>query len=260
MFIAFEDRPSDSPFIERVWTSYSERAGEFVSVASPLVEMVVTRFRNQLFLTVRGPETRATRAECPPEGEWVGIRFTLGTFLPRFPPGSIGDRRDVTLPGAATRAFWLGGSAWEFPDFENAETFVSRLARKGLLVREPGVDAWIHHEPHRQSLRSARRHFLRATGITHAAFRSISRARYATALLRDGAPILDVVQRAGYFDQPHLSRSLVRLIGQTPAEIARGNTQLSFLYKTRTDPADMLALDEPNGLGIGAVCGAVPHV
>ena len=51
----------------------------------------------------------------------------------------------------------------------------------------------------------------------------------------EGLPILVVVQRAGYFDQSHLSRSLTRLIGQTPAQIARGERQLSFLYKTSAD-------------------------
>jgi dihydrofolate reductase len=40
------------------------------------------------------------------------------------------------------------------------------------------------------------------------------------------------VYQAGYFDQPHLIRSLTRRIGQTPAEVVRGHRQLSFLYKT----------------------------
>lgn len=232
MFIAFEDRPSESPLVERIWTSYSERSGAFLSVASSHCEMVVTRYRGQIFMTIRGPETRATLAECPSEGEWVGIRFRHGTFLPEFPPGSISDRRDVTLPGAAAHAFWLNGSAWEFPDFENADTFVARLARKGLLRRDESVEAWLQNDPKCVSLRSAQRHMLRATGITHAALRSVERARYATNLLRAGLPILDVVDRCGYFDQPHLSRALGRLIGQTPGEITRHTKQLSFLYKT----------------------------
>jgi len=235
MFIVFEDRPSDSPFVERVWASYSERAGEFLSVASPLWEMVVTRLRGQTFMTVRGPETRATIADCPPDGEWVGIRFKFGTFLRHLLPGAMGDRKDVTLAGAATRSFWLNGSAWEFPDFENADAFVARLARKGLLSRDRLVDAWMRNEPLPLSLRSTERHMRYATGITCAAFRSIQRARHATTLLREGQPILDVVQRAGYFDQPHLSRSLTRLIGQTPAQLARADRQLSFLYKTSAD-------------------------
>ena len=235
MFIVFEDRPSDSPLVERVWTSYSERAGEFLSVASPHWEMVVTRLRGQMYMTIRGPETRATIAECPADAEWVGIRFKFGTFLPHLLPGAMGDRNDVTLAGAGARSFWLQGSAWEFPDFENADTFVARLARKGLVARDCVVDAWMRNEPQPLSLRSTQRRILRAGGITREAFRSIARARYATSLLRDGVPILDVVERAGYYDQPHLSRSLRRLIGQTPAQIARRAQQLSFLYKTSAD-------------------------
>jgi hypothetical protein len=235
MFIVFDDRPSDSPFVERVWTSYSERAGDFLSVASPHWEMVVTRLRGQMYMTVRGPETRATIAECPADGEWVGIRFKFGAFLPDLLPGTMGDRKDVTLAGATMRSFWLNGSAWEFPDFDNAETFVARLARKGLLVRDSVVDGWLRNEPQRLSRRSAQRRILHAGGITRATFRSIARARYATSLLRDGVPILDVVTEAGYYDQPHLCRSLSRLIGQTPAQIARGTEQLSFLYKTAGD-------------------------
>jgi hypothetical protein len=36
----------------------------------------------------------------------------------------------------------------------------------------------------------------------------------------------------GYFDQAHLTRSLTRLIGQTPGRIVKAEQQLSFLYKT----------------------------
>jgi hypothetical protein len=34
MFILFDDRPSDSPFIERVWRCHSERGGLFYSIAA----------------------------------------------------------------------------------------------------------------------------------------------------------------------------------------------------------------------------------
>jgi len=40
-----------------------------------------------------------------------------------------------------------------------------------------------------------------------------------------------VVHETGYYDQAHLTRSLQRFIGQTPARIAQGNEQLSLLYK-----------------------------
>lgn len=236
MFLNFEDRPSDSSFIERVWRSRTERGGPFVSIAAANFEMAVTRHRGKTFLTLRGPETRATTIDCPSDGEWLGIRFKLGTFIPTVPPGQLLDRNDVTLPDASTRSFWLNGSAWEYPSFENAETFVARLIQKGIITRDPAVDAVVRGELPAQSLRTAQRHFLRATGLTHGTVRQIERARYATNLLRHGTSILDTVHEAGYFDQAHLTRSLKHLIGQTPGPIGRGQTQLSFLYKTEPLP------------------------
>ena len=231
-FLTFEERLSDSPLIERVWRSRSERADTFLSVAQCHFEMAVTRHRGRMFITLRGPETKATTAHCPAEGEWLGIRFTLGTFMPQFTPSSLRDRNDVTLRDATRRSFWLNGSAWEYPSFDNAETFVKRLVAKGLVVRDAAVEAALRDAPQPLSLRSEQRHFLLATGVTRGMARQTERARYAVNLLRQGVSILDVVDRAGYFDQAHLTKSLKYRIGQTPAEIVRAPRQLSFLYKT----------------------------
>jgi Helix-turn-helix domain len=232
MLLNFEARLSDSPFVERIWRCHSERAGVFHSMAASHWEMVVTRHRGQAFLTVRGPETKATTADCPAEGEWVAIRFKLGTFMPLLPTRNLRDRSDVTLPEATSRSFWLNGSAWQYPDFENAETFVKRLVHAGLIVVDPSIDAALRGHRQELSTRSAQRHFLQATGITHSAIRQIERARHATNLLKRGVSILDTVHAAGYFDQAHLTRSLKYRVGQTPAQIIRGEEQLSFLYKT----------------------------
>lgn len=232
MWLTIEDRLSDSRLVERVWRSHSQSAGTLLSVAASSFEIVVTRHQGKTLLTVRGPETKATRADYPADAEWLGVRFKVGTFLPGLLPGSLLDRRDVTLPRASTRAFWLNGSAWEYPSFENADVFVSRLVRKGVIARDSVVEAVMHRRPQTLSLRSTQRRFLRATGITYSTWRQIERARHATSLLREGVSILDAVYQAGYFDQPHLTRSLTRRIGQTPAQIVQGVRQLSLLYKT----------------------------
>jgi AraC-like DNA-binding protein len=239
MFLVFEDRRSDSPYVERVWRSHSERAGTFVSVASSHLEMVVSRIRGRVFLTLRGPETRPSAADCPADGEWVGIRFTLGTYLPKHPTGALIDRQDEQMLDLGQR-FWLDDDAWEYPTFEDAETFVGRLARRGIIARDEAVAATVQRDPLPLSRRTAQRHFLHAAGISQARFLQIERARYATNLLRSGVSILDAVHEAGYFDQAHLTRSVRQFIGQTPAGIARGDEQLSFLYKTPLPGAPML--------------------
>jgi len=240
-FIHFEERASDHPFVEKVWRCHSERADRFVSVAANNFEMVVTKLGSKEFLTLRGPETTATTLDCPAAGEWVAIRFKLGTYMPRFLPGSLRDHKDVTLPPATSRSFWLNGSAVQYPSFDNAETFVGGLAKSGVLSRDPMVEDTLLGRLGEPSLRSAQRHFLKSTGLTYSTFRQIERARYATILLREGVSILDVVSRLGYFDQAHLTRSLRRFIGETPTKIIQHQMQLSFLYKT-TSTAEAIFL------------------
>ena len=99
--------------------------------------MVITRLQGKTILSVRGPESKPTRWHCPEEGEWLGIRFNLGTLMPQLPPSSLVDQ-SLTLPNASETSFWLNGVAWDFPDFENADFFVRRLVHDGLLMREPG--------------------------------------------------------------------------------------------------------------------------
>jgi AraC-like DNA-binding protein len=233
-FIHFEDRPSDHPFVEKVWRCHSDRADTFLSVAANSFEIAITRLGGKSFLTLRGPETTASALDCPAEGEWFCVRFKVGTFMPRFLPGSLRDHNDVTLPAATGHSFWLNGSVLEYPNFDNAEIFVKRLAKSGIVLRDPIVDDTLLRRPCKLSLRSGQRHFLRSTGITYNTFRQIERARYATILLREGVSTLDVVSSLGYFDQAHLTRSLRRFIGQTPTQITRGQKQLSFLYKTNS--------------------------
>jgi hypothetical protein len=226
-----EDRPSDSPYVERVWRAHSEGGGSFLSVAECRSELVVTRHQGRVTVTVRGPETRVTRLSYPPDAQWRGIRLKPGAFLPSLPARDLVDG-DVTLPNAMNASFWLEGSAWQVPDYENADTFVAWLVSAGQLVIDPAVPAALRGELTDASLRTVQRRFLHATGVTRGAARQIERARYATLLLKRGDSIADVTYEAGYFDQPHLTRSLKRLIGQTPAELRDGSEELSFMYKT----------------------------
>jgi len=234
MIFTFDERPSDSSFVERIWRTQSERAGSFSSVAMSHWEMVVTRYKGNTILTVRGPESKATPLHVSLVGaEFFGIRFKLGTLMPHLPASGLVDG-DVNLPDASSKSFWLNGSAWQFPDYDNADTFVDRLVREGLLVRDPVIETALHGQLKDLSIRTVRRHFLRTTGLTQSTIRQIERARYATVLLQQDVSILDAVYKAGYFDQPHLTRSLKYFIGQTPAQIMEkcGPEQLSFLYKT----------------------------
>ncbi len=220
MIFTFEERPSDSSFVEMIWRTQSVGGGSFISLAESHWGIVVTRQRDRTYLTVRGPETKALPAPIPEDAEFFGITFRLGTFMPHLPARNLVDG-ETNLPEATRQSFWLNGSAWQFPDYDNADTFVDRLVRNGLLVCEPVVEAALRGELNDLSLRSVQRRFVRATGLTHGAVYQIERARQAMLLLQQGVSILDTVEQAGYADQPHLTRSLKRFLGQTPAQIIR---------------------------------------
>jgi AraC-like DNA-binding protein len=229
-----EERPSDSPFVELVWHSRSDAGGAFISTAESHWEMVVTKYQDRTTLTVRGPETRATPAFCPPDAEFCGIVFKAGAFMPNFPASMVMDRRDLNLPLASSQSFWLNSSAWQFPAFENADAFINRLMREDLLVYDPLIDATLREQPQPMSRRTVQRRFLQATGLTYNGIYQIQRARRATTLLKQGMSILDVVELAGYSDQPHMTRALKYLMGLTPAQITSKNiaAPMSFLFKT----------------------------
>jgi len=234
MDLTAEERLSDSPFVETIWHSHNEKSGDFTSIANTSWGIVIGKVQGQTVVTVRGPETRATPAFCPPDAEFYGIQFKLGTIMPDLPARRLMDRCDAILPEASSRSFWLKGSAWPLFDFDNAESFVDRLVRDELLVFDPIVGAALQGHSIHTSLRTVQRRFLQATGLTHGALSQIKRARYATKLLKQGVSILDTVDLAAYADQPHLTRSLKHYIGQTPAQIAdEGRLErLSFLFKT----------------------------
>jgi hypothetical protein len=229
-------RESESPYVATVWHSVNEHLSPFISMAQSQWGMVISRCQGKSSLTIRGPETRATPAWSPPDAEFIGILFKPGTLMPLFPARDLMDRCDVTLPESTRQSFELNGERWQFPDYENVETFIEWLVGEGLLVHDPLVADALNGLPVDSSLRTVQRRFLQATGLTHSTIDQIRRARFATRLLKQGTSILDTVDLAGYADQPHLTRSLKRFIGLTPNQISSENRQeaLSFLFEMQS--------------------------
>jgi AraC-like DNA-binding protein len=151
---------------------------------------------------------------------------------------------EMLLPDATSQSFWLKSSAWQFPDFENVETFVDRLVHDDLLVCDPVVTAVLQDQPHDLSPRTIRHRFLQATGMTRNQIYQIERAQRAAFLLNQGVSILDTAYELGYFDQPHLTRALKQWVGYTPAQLYRSDITCQFIqdssllpeYKTEYNP------------------------
>lgn len=214
-------RSTNPSFVEVLWHTHSDRAGTFTSVAASNWEMVITTLNGKTRITVRGPETKASQADFPAAAEFFGITFKLGAFMPDLPVKPLLDRQDMTLPKASSNSFWLHGSVWELPTFENADVFIDRLIRQGILVRDPLIEAAVQGHMPNLSIRSLQSHFLQATGLTYKTIQQIERAHTAVLLLEQGTTIFDTAFELGYFDQSHLTNSLKRFIGKTPMQIAQ---------------------------------------
>jgi AraC-like DNA-binding protein len=221
MSALFESRLSDSPYIEVIWRGYVESDYAPICPADAHWNLLFTRYQDEIRVSVEGPTSRFTLKHHPEGAEFLVIKFKLGTTMPvsELSPGILVNA-DTVLPEASGDSFWLNGSAWQFPNFENVEEFVARLAREDLLVQEPLVTSVLQDQEKEVSSRTVRRRFLSSTGLTPKVIQQIARAQQAAARLEQGVPILDVTYEVGYSDQPHLTRSLKRFYGQTPAQIA----------------------------------------
>jgi AraC-like DNA-binding protein len=219
----FEELPLGSPLVGTTWRTSSgpEPDEAMISSAVSQWEIVVTRQAAGCWLTLRGPETKASTAPIPRDARFFGITFSHGTYMPHLPMRRLVDS-SLTLPPASLTSFWLDGSAWEIPSPDNADVFVDRLERAGLLVHDPVVVAALHDDVAGLSKRTVERRVARATGLTQGAIRQMQRADRAVELLGRGVPALEVARRTGYADQPHMTRSLKHLVGQTPSQIAVG--------------------------------------
>lgn len=220
MSMISEDRLSDSPYIESVMRGWTMSEGMSIRPAEIHWHMVFVKHPGGTHALVVGPLTSSGTASWGGGAEILWIKFKLGVFMPHLPTKDYLDGEQI-LPDASSERFWLKGAAWQIPDFENVETFIDHLVREEDLVRDPVVNATLQDQPIGMSPRTVRHRFLQATGQTQSHIHQYERALKAASLLRHGVPILDTVFEAGYFDQPHLTRSLKQFLGYTPARVIR---------------------------------------
>jgi len=212
------------------------------SVASETWGLVFWRQGAASYAAATGPETRAGSAPVPEEADFVGIQFALGTSLRIAPASSLVDS-GIELPVASRSRFWLGADRWEMPTADDAERFVARLVAVGALVRDSLVQEVLDGRPFDGTTRTLERRFRAATGLTRGAIVQIERARAAADLLVAGCATTDVVERLGFYDEPHLARALRRYVGRTATQLRERRGGALALSDLTLDAVD--GLDDP---------------
>jgi AraC-like DNA-binding protein len=221
--LSFDVVSGPSRRVVRIWSAACDVQTDMSSIAKVNPMIAFARIGGITTVHLRGPETQATTATCPSGAEFFGAELRIGAYLPMFPPARIANMQDGILPTLPDGRILIDNQPWEMPTPQNLDVFVDHLERAGLLVFDPLVEELRHvgtvgNVPER----TAQSRFVRAVGLPRRKVQVIERARRAAELLRAGVSIPDVVCDAGYYDQPHLTRALRQLIGQTPAEVARG--------------------------------------
>lgn len=214
--------------LTQIWSAECDSPTAFSSLASTTAGIGFARIAGSWAVHLRGPATRATTMVCSADSEYFGADFQLGAYLPMFPPGRLTNLRDSVLPTLPDGRILLDGRAWEMPTPQNLDVFIDRLRREGLLLVDPMIDELRHGTVRSMPARTAQTRFLRAVGLPLRTLELIERARHAVRMLHAGRTIAEVALAAGYYDQPHLTRSLRRFIGHTPAQVARGSVTLGL--------------------------------
>lgn len=219
MTILFEQRASDSPYIESVTRGCTVSNGRTIRPAEYCWHMVFVKEHRNFHPIIAGPFTSAGNVSWSKNAEILWIKFKPGVFMPHIPFNQLLNN-EMALPDATGHAFWLKSSIWACPTYDNTEIFVNRLVQDEILVRDSVVIAVLQGQSHDMAPRTVRHRFQRATGQTQKQIQQAMRAMRATSLLQNGVSILDTAYELGYTDQSHLTHSLKLFIGHTPGQLA----------------------------------------
>ncbi len=82
----YQERPSDSPFVQSFAWGRAEQAGVSVLYPDCTWYLLLTRHAGRTRLVVGGPVSQVWQLPHAAGTEWLGIRLPLGSFLPHLPP------------------------------------------------------------------------------------------------------------------------------------------------------------------------------
>ena len=217
-----QSRPVDSPYLESISSIRFTAAGETLMRPDGCWDIAILKRGDDVQVLRTGLTTRSVVYQHDAGDEILVISFKPSTFMPLM-PGEIMRDEGVMLEKFGGRNFWIGTDVREIPTFENADVFVERLVRDGIVENNDIVASVVEGHAKAMSERTMQRHFLRTTGLTYKSFTLIERAQKAMSLLRMGRPAADVAFALGYADQAHLINSLKAIMGETPGQIVRAS-------------------------------------
>lgn len=170
-----------------------------------------------LSVELYGPSLRPRLLEGHADEEYWGIEFKAYVTLAAISKGRI--LNSSTLLPTVDNSLLIGNKRYAIPAYGELEKFAQQLRKDGVVMADQRIDRALQGDEIGFSERSRQRHFKSVTGLTKKQIQQLRRARYAFYLLQTGCSLPQAAVAAGYADQPHMTRSLKLLRGETPAQI-----------------------------------------
>jgi len=212
------DSASAARFIARI--EQVDYVAAAVEVARPdgTWDLVFRQSGNGLMVLQTGQTDRAVHLPGEAGDRYFNIAFRPEVYMPRRPGAGMANQGHVHAL-AGRRDCLIDGQRLALPTFDNAEQFVLALAQHGLLEVDPLVRRAAQGGWRTLDDRSLQRHNAHVTGLSPKKLQQIVRADAAAGLLLQGLRPADVAAELGYTDQAHLTNSLRRILGVTPAQL-----------------------------------------
>ena len=211
-----EDSPH--PLINCTWYANAEHDGVYTDPANEYWSMAfVKRSDKSSGVEVYGPSLRPRILEGFAGEEYWGVEFKAHATLIAISKGELLNA-DISLPVVDT-SFLIGVQCYQIPTYKKLEHFVQQLQEDGIVIADSRIERALQGSDAGLSQRSRQRHVKNVTGLTKKQIEQLKRARHAYYLIQTGHSLPDAAITAGYADQPHMTRSLKLLRGETPTQI-----------------------------------------
>lgn len=211
-------RPSPHPLVDTVWATRNISDGVYSATPDgswDLIVLIQPDGGKQMMIT--GQATKPMDVPYQKDTSSVVISFARGAYIPAY-AGKLVDSFEI-LGNTDAEHFILCGETFAFPSYDTAEKLVESLVASKLLLADPVIYTADNTNTWAASKRSHQRHFAEHTGISEKSFAQIERAKKAVRQLQGGKPVRDVAADTGYSDQPHLTRSLKKIMGVRPSDV-----------------------------------------
>jgi len=211
-------RHSPNPYIDRVWHTKNTSDGVYLATPDGSWDLIVgigTDGSRTMMLT--GQATEPAYVPYTAGTSAVVISFAAGAYLPHIKGGALLNSTE-SLPVSGDN-FRLAGHNFKLPTYQSAESLVEKMVQAGVLKNNSIVEASLSGKPKAASRRAVQRHFKDTTGVAQKTLQQIHQAQHAVQLLQQGKNPTQAAMDAGYTDQPHLTKSLKRIMHKKPSNV-----------------------------------------